>query len=340
MRKRICLADGEDPRFIRAGLRLQADGALTPVVIVRPAEVRRVGRSIGMPVPSDLAIHDPAGTAHAEKYGEVLADLLSDKRVSRQLILGLTTDPVYVAALMVRLGHVDGAVAGASRATADVIGAGLRVLGLASGSRAVTSCLLMALANGRTLAYGGWAVIPTPTPGQLADIAIQTASTVKRLTGEPPIVALLSFSTKGSAAHANIDRVREAVGLVHERAAELVVDGELQFDAAYVPEVGEVKAPRSSVAGRANVFVVPDREAENIAYEITEPIGGAVAWGPVLQGLAAPVNDLSRGGGVEDAVAAAIMPGLNLRKHEQRERSLDGSLTYSGKDLHGAGERG
>lgn len=127
---------------------------------------------------------------------------------------------------------------------------------------------------------------------------------------------------------------------MHERAPELVVDGELQFDAAYVPEVGEVKAPRSSVAGRANVFVVPDREAENIAYEITEPIGGAVAWGPVLQGLAAPVNDLSRGGGVEDAVAAAIMPGLNLRKHEQRERSLDGSLTYSGKDLHGAGERG
>lgn len=197
MRKRICLADGEDPRFIRAGLRLQADGALTPVVIVRPAEVRRVGRSIGMPVPSDLAIHDPAGTAHAEKYGEVLADLLSDKRVSRQLILGLTTDPVYVAALMVRLGHVDGAVAGASRATADVIGAGLRVLGLASGSRAVTSCLLMALANGRTLAYGGWAVIPTPTPGQLADIAIQTASTVERLTGEPPIVALLSFRHQG-----------------------------------------------------------------------------------------------------------------------------------------------
>lgn len=316
---RVGLADGEDARCVQAALRLHRQGLIAPVLIGRPVEVDRAARSVGSALPSDLPVVDSALGARNEEYVDTLANLLAHKAPTREQILKLATDPVWVAALMVRLGQVEAAVAGSSRPTADVVRAGLRVVGLAAGARVVSSCFLMALESGRTVGYGDCAVLPMPSEDQLADVAISTAATYTELTGERPLVAMLSFSTKGSASHESVDRVRRAVDLVHRRAPGLAVDGELQFDAAYVPAVADTKAPRSSVAGRANVFIFPDLQAGNIAYKITERVGGAVALGPVLQGLAAPLNDLSRGCSVNDIATMALIGAAQAAEHVSRD---------------------
>jgi len=176
----------------------------------------------------------------------------------------------------------------------------MRIVGMAAGRATLSSAFLMAMPDGRTLAYGDCAVVPEPDAEQLADIAIATADTFSALVGQDPVVAMLSFSTKGSAEHEAVSVVREAVTRVRALRPGLAVDGELQFDAALVPEVGASKAPGSPVAGRANVFIFPNLAAGNIGYKITERLGGAEAYGPLFQGLARPVNDLSRGCNAQD----------------------------------------
>ena len=228
------------------------------------------------------------------------------------------SDPIVAATVLVRSGAADAAVAGATRSTADVLRAGLKVLGVAPGVEVVSSCFLMVLADGRLVAYGDCGVVPDPDVSQLATIASSTADTWTGLAGPVsggglPRVAMLSFSTKGSAEHPRVDKVRAATALVADRRPDLTVDGELQFDAAMVPSVAAVKAPGSPVAGAADVFVFPDLDSGNIAYKVTERLGGARAYGPLLQGLDGILHDLSRGCSAADIVDVAVIAGLQAR---------------------------
>ncbi|MEN9839895.1 MAG: hypothetical protein RL177_1374, partial [Bacteroidota bacterium] len=214
----------------------------------------------------------------------------------------LATDPLYFASLMVGEGDADGCVTGAATTTADVLRAALYCIGLAPGTSTLSSAFLMEFPDGRVFTYGDCAVVPYPEAKQLAEIALSSAKTHLQLTGETPRVALLSFSTKGSATHERVDLVREALAIAKERDPQLMIDGELQFDAALLPAIGQRKAPGSDVAGQANVFIFPNLDAGNIGYKMTERLAGATATGPIIQGLAKPMHDLSRGASWEDIV--------------------------------------
>ena len=276
---RVVLADLGDPRAAIAAARLRADGL---AVVVEPV----------------VDLGDPA-----------MADA-----VARATTAGLDTgDPVVAAAGLVASGRADAGVAGATRPSADVVRAGLGVLGVDAGAGLVSSCFLLILPDGRPIAYGDCGVVPDPNFEQLAAIARATATTFERLTTESALVALLSFSTRGSATHPRVEKVRRAAEYLADTFPELASDGELQFDAAWVPEVAKVKAPGSAVAGRANVFVFPDLDSGNIAYKITERLGGARAYGPLLQGLDGVLHDLSRGATSDDIVDVAVIAGLMAR---------------------------
>ena len=275
--KRIVLADAGDARAHEAAERLETDGLVTPILV------------------DDIdAVLTPEVRAAAAELGDK-ADL---------------TDPLHVATLLVRTGGADGCVAGASRPTADVLRAGIRLLGVAPDATAISSCFFFVLPDGAPIVYGDCGVLPDPTPEQLASVAISSAKTFASLSGQEPRVAMLSFSTKGSAEHERVDKVREATALAQAAAPDLALDGELQFDAAFVPSIGEKKAPGSAVAGNANVFVFPDLDSGNIAYKITERLGGAQAFGPLLQGVDGVLHDLSRGCSAEDIVNVAVISAL------------------------------
>ena len=216
-------------------------------------------------------------------------------------------DPLHVAALMVAAGEADACVAGATRTTPDVVRAALFCVGTRPGVDLISSCFVFVLPDGTVITYGDCGVVPEPDAGQLASIAVATAATHAQLAGEEPRVAMLSYSTRGSAEGPRVDLVRAATELVRAREPGLAVDGELQFDAAWVPEVAASKAPDSPVAGRANVFVFPDLDSGNIAYKITQRLAGAQAFGPLLQGTGGVIHDLSRGCSVDDIVTVATI---------------------------------
>lgn len=268
---------------------------------------------------SDLPM---AGGAVQHRSVAELADGPAGKRVSQvaaergwpsELATGRRGHPLYLAAAMVDIGEADACVAGSVYPTGAVLRAGLHLLGLAAGTRTLSSCFLMLPPERPPIAFADCAVVPEPDEEQLAEIAISSARTFETLTGQPASVAMLSYSTMGSADHHTVHRVRAATELVRTRAPGLVVDGELQFDAALVDSVGQRKAAGSPVAGNANVFVFPNLSAGNIGYKIAERLGGAQALGPILQGLRAPLNDLSRGCGVGDIVQLALISALQAQ---------------------------
>ena len=275
-RMRVVLADGGDKRAIDAAQRLDREGLAIPVLVGDPAAFR------------SSAVR---AAAEASPSGE-------------RIDLG---DPLQVAALMVAAGEADACVGGATRPTADVVKAAVSCIGPAPGVETVSSCFLLVLPDGTPITFGDCGVVPEPDAGQLAQIAILSAATHESLAGESARVAMLSYSTKGSAAGPRVERVRSATEIVRRRAPSLAVDGELQFDAAWAVEVARTKAPDSEVAGSANVFIFPDLDSGNIAYKITERLGGARAYGPLLQGTARVMHDLSRGCDTDDIVTVAVI---------------------------------
>lgn len=295
---RVALADGDDPRVVTAAAWL-AELGVTPVLVAPRDRVHDVAEREGVQLSERVTIAEPHALADGPA-GEVLADTLP----------GIGADPLALAVAAVPGGLADACVAGASRPTAEVLRAALRVVGTAPDARCVTSSFLMALPDGRLIGYGDCAVLPEPDAPQLAEVAVATSHTYATLTGAEPAVAMLSFSTKGSAEHTSVGLVRDATALVTEREPALAIDGELQFDAALLDSVGRSKANGSPVAGRANVFIFPNLAAGNIGYKITERLAGARAYGPILQGLAAPVNDLSRGCSSADIVAVSAISAL------------------------------
>lgn len=306
---RVVFADGDDPRVLVAAVEL-AELGVTPVVVATREGAARAAGAAGVALTPHIELRTPDELASSHT-GIVLGERLAAKEPETQR--ELLRDPLYLATGAVAAGVADACVAGCGRPTSDVLRAALRVVGTSAESRCVTSSFLMLLGDGRLVSYADCAVLPEPDAEQLAEVAVATSRTHVALTGEDPAVAMLSFSTKGSAQHASIELVRTATDRVRTVDPALAVDGELQFDAAFVDSVATSKASASTVAGRANVFVFPNLAAGNIGYKITERLAGAAAYGPVLQGLAAPVNDLSRGCSSADIVNVAVISALQAQ---------------------------
>jgi phosphate acetyltransferase len=257
-----------------------------------------------------LMLVSPEEDASLKKYAAALYEKRKAKGMTEVQALQFVSQPVNFAAALVNDGRADGCVAGAATTTADVLRAAISIIGLKKGSNVVSSTFLMSMQDGRVFTFGDCAVVPYPTSEQLASIAIDSAETHHSLTGTVPKVAMLSFSTKGSATHPNVELVRKAVEIAKNLRPDLALDGELQFDAALLPAIGARKAPGSPVAGEANVFVFPNLDAGNIGYKIAERLGGATATGPIIQGLAKPMNDLSRGCSANDIVDTVCVCAL------------------------------
>lgn len=315
--KNIVLPEGDEVRTVEAASILKKEGLANPILIGNPDKISSVAKELNVDI-TGIEIQDPETDSKAERYANELFELRKAKGVTEDSAKEMIKDPMYYGIMMVKLEEADGLVSGAVHTTGDMLRPALQIIKTKPEMKLVSSSFLMdcpnkSLGENGLLVYADCVVNPCPTAEELAYIAVASAETARVLCGfEEPRVAMLSFSTKGSAKHELVNKVQEAVEIAHNIAPDLLLDGEMQFDAALVPKIGASKAKGSPVAGRANVLVFPDLQAGNIGYKITERIGGADCFA-VLQGLKKPCNDLSRGCSVDDIVNTVAMTAVQAQ---------------------------
>ncbi len=317
-KKTIVLCEGEDRRVIEAAAKITAEGIAKIVLIGNEEECKKVAPEVDL---TGVTLIDPLTSDKTATYANILYEARKAKGMTEEQAMQQAKDRTMFGALMLKAGDVDGYVSGACHSTANTLRPGLQVVKTAPGIKTVSSCFIMIAPEGENkynpdgvAVFADCAINIEPTAEQLADIAVSSAKTAATIAGIEPRVAMLSFSTKGSGNddkfYQTVPKVQKATELAKEMAPDLALDGEFQFDAAVAPEVGQLKAPGSKVAGHANVFVFPNINAGNIGYKIAQRFGGYMAIGPVCQGFARPLNDLSRGCNVEDIVATVAVTAL------------------------------
>jgi len=314
LKKRIVLPEGEEKRTLKAAAILKKDGLCVPILLGDPEKARAVAAANGADI-SGIEIVDPSKDAKYAEYAAQYYELRKHKGIDEAEARKSTADPMVFGVMMLHNDRVDGFLSGADHATADTVRPALQIIKPAPGVRAISSFFVMIFpdrsqGDNGVLIMGDCAINIDPTPVKLASIGISSAKMAKVLCGIEPRIAFLSFSTNGSTQHELADAVKEAVRIAKEKAPDMAIDGEMQADAALVPEIGQRKFPGSKVAGRANVLVFPDLQSGNIGYKLVQRLTGAEALGPILQGFNKPVNDLSRGASVDDIVNMACVTAL------------------------------
>ena len=316
-KKRIVLAEGEEDRTLVACEKIVENSLAEILLVGNTANIKAKAAKLGINI-SGAQIVDPETSDKKTEYINTFCELRKKKGMTPEKAEGILKDPLYFATMMVKAGDADGLVSGAIHTTGDLLRPGLQIIKTAPGISTVSSAFIMMIPNSEygeegLLLFADCAVNPLPTADQLAAIAISTAETAKSLCGIEPKVAMLSFSTKGSASHELVDKVTEATEIAKKLRPDLAIDGELQLDAAIVKKVAELKAPSSSVAGNANVLVFPDIQAGNIGYKLVQRFAKAEAIGPICQGFAKPINDLSRGCSFEDIVNVVAVTAVQAQ---------------------------
>ncbi len=305
--KRIVLPESMEERTLKAADIIINEGIAKIVLIGNPPDILAEAKKLSLSNIDKAEIVDPENFEKKEIYAELMVELRKKKGLTKEQAYELMKDPLYLSTIMIKNGDADGEVAGAQNATGDVLRPAFQFVKTKPGISVVSGAFLMFLKDKEfgedgLMVFADCAVHPNPTASELAEIAVSTASTTRAIAGFEPRIAMLSFSTKGSAKHEMVDKVAEATRIAKEMAPDLKIDGELQADAAIIESVGKSKAPGSEIAGKANVLIFPTLETGNIAYKLVQRMAHAEAVGPVLQGMAAPINDLSRGCSVSDIV--------------------------------------
>ncbi len=310
--QRIVLPEGTEPRTLQAANNILKDKVAELILIGNPEEIMRIAQENAYNYIKEATIVDPLNNPYLEKYAAILADLRKKKGMTIEEARELAKDPLYLGCLMIKAGDADGELAGAENTTGNVLRPALQIVKTMPGVSCVSGAMML-FSDAKEIGENGFllvadvAVIPNPTAEELAQIAVASGHTMRALIDREPRIAMLSFSTKGSAKHEMVDKVTAATEMAKNLAPDMLIDGELQADAAMVASVGMFKAPESKVAGRANVLVFPSLEVGNIAYKLAQRLGNVEAIGPILQGMAAPINDLSRGCSVNDIEQMIIL---------------------------------